>query len=167
MRISDWSSDVCSSDLLPLVMGKVDSLVIGNEPYFETREQDRDLDLNAFYETMAGRIIAYRSANCGSDCKTKLYMGALNRLDLKKNITPSTERWLAFVKATPAIEGVNIHPHVPKIELSKAFLDYILPRMRPEQTFIVTEFSLVGWWQQNRARPVAPIRRASVRERVC
>src|SRR3546814_12366801 len=28
--------------------------------------------------------------------------------------------------------------------------------MRPEQTFIVTEFSLVGWWQQNRARPVAP-----------
>src|SRR3546814_2124158 len=62
MRISDWSSDVCSSDL---VMGKVDILVIGNEPYFETREQDRDLDLNAFYETMAGRIIAYRSANCG------------------------------------------------------------------------------------------------------
>src|SRR3546814_15345641 len=101
-------------------------------------------------------------------------MGALNRLDLKKNITPSTERWLAFVKATPAIEGVNIHPHVPKIELSKAFLDYILPRMRPEQTFIVTEFSLVGWWQQNRARPVAPafadkyqIGRASCREGVC
>src|SRR3546814_17562417 len=59
-------------------------------------------------------------------------------------------------KATPAIEGVNIHPHVPKIELSKAFLDYILPRMRPEQTFIVTEFSLVGWWQQNLTRPVAP-----------
>src|SRR3546814_9686122 len=83
---------------------------------------------------MAGRIIAYRNANCGSGCKTKLYMGALNRLDLKKNITPSTERWLAFVKATPAIEGVNIHPHVPKIELSKAFLDYILPRMRLEQT---------------------------------
>src|SRR3546814_16976796 len=99
---------------------------------------------------MAGRIIAYRSANCGSDCKTKLYMGALNRLDLKKNITPSTERWLAFVKATPAIEGVNIHPHVPKIELSKAFLDYILPRMRPEQTFIVPEFSLVGWSSEER-----------------
>ncbi|SBV31549.1 conserved exported protein of unknown function [uncultured Sphingopyxis sp.] len=142
--------------VLPLVMGKVDILVIGNEPYFETREQDRDLDLNAFYEAMAGRIIAYRKANCGGDCKTKLYMGALNRLDLRKNITPSTERWLAFVKATPEIDGVNIHPHVPRIELSKAFLDYILPRMRPEQTFIVTEFSLVGWWQQNLAKPVAP-----------
>src|SRR3546814_10172757 len=102
MRISDWSSDVCSSDLtiftlkwpqndrdfpkagsaafareiarldavLPLVMGKVDILVIGNEPYFETREQDRDLDLNVFYEAMAGRIIAYRSATCGRDRKS-------------------------------------------------------------------------------------------------
>ncbi|AJA07309.1 hypothetical protein SKP52_01860 [Sphingopyxis fribergensis] len=142
--------------LLPLVMGKVDILVIGNEPYFETREKDRDLDLNAFYEVMAARVIAYRKAHCGANCKTRLYMGALNRLDLKKNITPSTERWLAYVKATPEIEGVNIHPHVPKIELSKAFLDYILPRMRPQQTFIVTEFSLVGWWQQNLQKPVAP-----------
>src|SRR3546814_13283902 len=76
--------------------------------------------------------------------------------DWSSDVCSSDLRWLAFVKATPAIEGVNIHPHVPKIELSKAFLDYILPRMRPEQTFIVTEFSLVGWWQQNRARPVAP-----------
>ena len=142
--------------VLPLVMGKVDILVIGNEPYFETREQDRDLDLNAFYEAMADRIITYRKASCGADCRTRLYMGALNRLDLKKNVTPSTERWLAFVKATPEIDGVNIHPHVPKIELSKAFLDYILPRMRPEQKFIVTEFSLVGWWQQNLQKPVAP-----------
>ncbi|WP_447761843.1 hypothetical protein [Sphingopyxis panaciterrae] len=142
--------------VLPLVMGKVDILVIGNEPYFETREQDRDLDLNAFYEAMAGRVIAYREANCTGSCKTRLYMGALNRLDLKKNITPSTDRWMAFVKATPEIDGVNIHPHVPKIELSKAFLDYVLPRMRPEQTFIVTEFSLVGWWQQNLQKPVAP-----------
>ncbi|MBJ7499561.1 MAG: hypothetical protein JHC57_07390 [Sphingopyxis sp.] len=154
---AEFAREVARLDaVLPLVMGKVDILVIGNEPYFETREQDRDLDLNAFYEAMAGRIIAYRKANCGGDCKTKLYMGALNRLDLRKNITPSTERWLAFVKATPEIDGVNIHPHVPRIELSKAFLDYILPRMRPEQTFIVTEFSLVGWWQQNLEKPVAP-----------
>ena len=142
--------------VLPLVMGKVDILVIGNEPYFETREQDRDLDLNVFYEALAKRIIAYRNANCGNDCKTRLYMGALNRMDLKKNRTPSTERWMAFVKATPEIDGVNIHPHVPSIELSRPFLDYIFARMRPEQKFIATEFSLVGWWQQNLDKPVAP-----------
>lgn len=142
--------------VLPLVMGKVDILVVGNEPYVESRVDDRDLDLNAFYEAMAKRVIDYRAKACPGICPTRLYMGALNRMDLKKNRTASTERWMAFVEATPEIDGVNIHPHVPKIELSKAFLDYILPRMRPEQTFIVTEFSLVGWWQQNMKGVVAP-----------
>jgi len=142
--------------LLPLVMGRVDILVIGNEPYIESREQDRDLDLNAFYEAMAGRVIAYRAKNCPGTCRTRLYMGALNRLDLKKNRTESTERWMAFVRATPEIDGVNIHPHVPNIEASRPFLDYILPRMRPEQKFLVTEFSLIWWWQSKMKQPVAP-----------
>jgi hypothetical protein len=134
--------------VLPLVMGKVDMLVIGNEPYIESRDQDRDLDLNAFYEAIAGRVIAYRKGYCAGACKTHLYMGALNRLDLKANQTASTERWMAFVRATPEIDGVNLHPHIPNIEASRAFLAYTLPRMRPEQKFIVTGFSLI-WWRQN------------------
>ena len=142
--------------VLPLAFGKVDFLVVGNEPYFESREKDRDLDLNAFYEAMAKRVIDYRTNACPGTCTTHLYMGALNRLDLKKNQTASTERWMAFVKATPELDGVNIHPHIPAIQASKPFLDYILPRMRPEQTFIVTEFSLVWWWQQNMKGVVAP-----------
>lgn len=142
--------------VLPLVMGKVDILEIGNEPYIESREQDRDLDLNVFYEAMAAHIIAYRAAHCPGACRTRLYMGALNRLDLKKNLTKSVERWMAYVKATPEIDGVDIHPHVPTIEASKPFLDYVLPRMRADQKFIVTEFSLVWWWQQNMQQPVAP-----------
>lgn len=142
--------------VLPLVMGKADIIVIGNEPYIESREEDRDLDLNAFYEAMAARVIAYRTAHCGAGCKTRLYMGALNRLDLRKRITPSTDRWLAFVKATPELAGVDIHPHINRIEDSKPFLDYILPRMRPDQTFLVTEFSLVWWWKTNMTKPVAP-----------
>ena len=142
--------------VLPLVVGKIDILVVGNEPYIESREQDRDLDLNAFYETIAKRVIDYRAKACPGDCKTRLYMGALNRMDLKKNQTASTERWMAFVKATPELDGVNIHPHIPAIEASKPFLDYILPRMRSEQTFIVTEFSLIWWWQQNMKGVVAP-----------
>src|SRR3546814_14431341 len=64
-------------------------------------------------------------------------------------ISASTERWMAFVKATPEIDGVNIHPHIPAIQASKPFLDYILPRMRPEPKFIVTVFSLVWGGQRN------------------
>ncbi|MFC4307743.1 arylsulfatase [Steroidobacter flavus] len=140
--------------VLPLVMGKVDILVIGNEPYIESREADRDFDLNAFYETMAARVIAYRAQKCGESCKTRLYMGALNRLDLEKNLTPSTDRWMEYVRATPEIDGVDIHPHLDSIEQSKPFLDYILPRMRAEQQFLVTEFSVVWWWKQNLTKPI-------------
>lgn len=143
-------------ELLPQVIGKVDMLVIGNEPYIESREVDRDLDLNAFYEAMAERVIAYRRVHCAHPCKTRLYMGALNRLDLLKNQTESTERWMQFVRDTPEIDGVNIHPHIPHLQASQPFLDYILPRMRPEQTFTVTEFSLIWWWERNMTEPVSP-----------
>lgn len=135
--------------VLPLVMGKVDMLVIGNEPFIESRKQDWNANFNAFYERLAKRVIDYRAQHCGVGCKTRLYMGALNHLERPAWRTPTTERWLAFVKATPEIDGVNIHPHIRAIEESRPFLDYILPRMRPEQTFIVTEFSLVWWWQAN------------------
>lgn len=140
--------------VLPLVMGKVDILVIGNEPYIESREADRDVDLNTFYEAMAARVIAYRAKHCVESCRTRLYMGALNRLDLKKNITPSTDRWMEYVRTTPEIDGVDIHPHIPSIEASRPFLDYILPRMRAEQKFLVTEFSLVWWWKENLTKPI-------------
>jgi hypothetical protein len=139
--------------VLPLVMGKVDMLVIGNEPYIESRREDRDLDLNTYYEALARRAIAYKQAHCASGCRTHLYMGALNRLDLEINRTPSTERWMAFVKATPEIEGVDIHPHLPDMEGSRAFVDYVVPRMRPDQKFIVTEFSIVRWWEQQMKAP--------------
>lgn len=135
--------------VLPLVMGKVDMLVIGNEPFIESRKQDWNANFNAFYERLAKRVIDYRAQHCGADCRTRLYMGALNHLERPAWRTATTERWLAFVKATPEIDGVNIHPHIRAIEESKPFLDYILPRMRPDQKFIATEFSLVWWWQAN------------------
>jgi hypothetical protein len=74
-------------------------------------------------------------------------MGALNRLDLPANRTPAVERYLAFVRETPEIEGVDLHPHVPDEARIQDFLDYTLPRLLPEQTFLVTEFSLVWYWQ--------------------
>jgi hypothetical protein len=135
--------------VLPLVMGKVDILEIGNEPYIESRPQDQNASLNTFYELMAARAMAYRAAHCPGACKTRFYMGSLTRLELKGSQTASTQRWMDFVKATPGIDGVDIHPHVTALEESKPFLDYALPRMRPDQRFIATEFSLVWWWKQH------------------
>ncbi|HWU95023.1 MAG TPA: hypothetical protein VN029_05460 [Sphingomonas sp.] len=135
--------------VLPLVMGKVDMLVIGAEPYVESRIADRDLDLNAFYEALAARVIAYRAANCPGSCRTRLYMGGLNRLDIKSNQTASTERWMAFVKATPELDGVSFRMHLPSLEASRAFVNYTTQRMRADQKFVVPEFSLIWWWMPN------------------
>jgi hypothetical protein len=45
--------------LLPRVVGDVDVLVVGNEPFLETREEDRDGGrLSDFYEAIARRVIA-------------------------------------------------------------------------------------------------------------
>ncbi|MBW4329940.1 hypothetical protein KY084_03500 [Stakelama sp. CBK3Z-3] len=143
-------------EVLPLVVGKVDILEIGNEPFIESLKEDRGADLNAFYETMARHVIQWRKAHCPTACATHLYMGSLTRLEFPKDQTATTERWMTFVKNTPEIDGVDIHPHVSDIAQSKAYLDYVLPRMRADQKFISTEFSLIWWWKQQMKKPVAP-----------
>ena len=135
--------------VLPLVLGTVDVVTIGNEPFIESRPAERDQRLNEFYETVARHVIETRAEICPGACPTHLYMGALNRLDLPANRTPSVERYLKFVRETPEIEGVDLHPHVPDEGRIQAFLDFTLPRLRPDQTFLVTEFSLVFYWQQH------------------
>lgn len=131
--------------VLPLVFGTVDVVTIGNEPFIESLPAERDEHLNDFYETIARHVIEARPANS----VTHLFMGALNRLDLPQNRTPAVERYLRFVRETPELEGVDLHPHVAEEAAIQAFLDYTLPRLRPGQTFLVTEFSLVWYWQQH------------------
>ena len=140
--------------VLPLVVGKVDILEIGNEPFIETPKDEQDRRLNTFYETMARRVIAYRTQHCPGACRTRLFMGALNRLNDPSWRTATTARWLDFVRRTPEIDGVDIHPHVRSLDDSQAFLDYVLPRLRPDQKFIATEFSLVWYWQRHLSDPI-------------
>lgn len=134
---------------LDAVLDKVDILTIGNEPFLETRQEDRGTRLNPFYEAVAAHIIAERERRFGNDSRTRLYMGALNRLEQPDQRTPAVDAWLAHVKATPQLDGVDIHPHVALIEHAKAYTDYVLPRIRADQRFLATEFSLVHWWKQH------------------
>lgn len=146
----EMSAELARLDrVLPLVLGTVDVVTIGNEPFIESMPNQRDERLNQFYETVANHVIETRAELCGVNCPTHLFMGALNRLDLPENRTPAVERYLAFVRETPEIEGVDLHPHVPDEARIQGFLDYTLPRLRPDQTFLVTEFSLVWYWQQH------------------
>lgn len=134
---------------LALVTGKVDVLVIGNDPFLEVPEKNRDDNFNAYYEAVARQVIAHRAKNCPGTCRTRLYMGAVIRLEMPAERGKVVERWMNFVKATPEIDGVAIQTHLAEVEESKAYLKYILPRMRPEQKFVVTDFSLVKTWTEN------------------
>jgi hypothetical protein len=136
--------------VLHVVLDSVDVLAIGNEPFIESRPRDRRSGaLNAFYENVAAHVIAYRKKHFPSSCRTRLYMGALNHLDQPGERTEATDRWLSFTRRTPEIEGVDIHPHVDAPEGVQAYLDYVLPRLRSDQKFLVTEFSLVNLWKQH------------------
>lgn len=135
--------------LLIAVMGRVDILVIGNEPFIESRPADRNENLNAFYEHIAKQVIKFRRDNCGADCPTQLYLGALNNLQRPGHQTPATDRWVRYAASEPDISGVDIHPHVASIEDSRPFVEYVLERLRDDQRFLATEFSLVHHWKRH------------------
>lgn len=61
--------------VLPLVLGTVDVVTIGNEPFIESMPLERDERLNQFYETVARHVIETRAELCGEDCPTHLFMG--------------------------------------------------------------------------------------------
>jgi hypothetical protein len=136
--------------VLQAVLNKIDIITIGNEPFIECEKEERDSpQLNAFYEAMAQHAIAVRGQKFASGCKTRFYMGALNHLDEPSWRTAATDRWMRFVHDTPGINGTDIHPHLPSPGAGKDYLDYILPKLRADQTFLATEFSLVLFYQQH------------------
>ncbi|MEU2374098.1 hypothetical protein [Streptomyces misionensis] len=143
--------------VLAAVLGKVDIVTIGNEPFYETSQADRTTSaINDFYEALARHAIRYRSTYFGTTCKTVFYMGALNGLEDPANQDAQTDRWMTFVAGNADIAGTDIHPHVAGIDAAQKYLDYILPHLRADQTFLATEFSLIQLWKQHMSDPVDP-----------
>lgn len=139
--------------VLAATVGTVDILVIGNEPFFETRPADRTSPrINRCYETLARYAIGYRERHGGA--RTAIYLGALTALDDPAARTPQTRRWLTFAYRTEGIAGVDIHPHVGAPDRVQRYLDYMLPALRGDQRFLATEFSLVLLWKRHLSDPV-------------
>jgi hypothetical protein len=133
--------------LLPVVLGKVDVLVIGNEPFIETKPDEPEEKLNVFYETMAGAVIDAWKAKGGASSSTRLFMGAFNRLDLPRKRTPGVDRMLHFIASRPDLSGADLHPHLPSLAANREMIDYVLAKLRPDQKFLATEFSVVWLWK--------------------
>jgi hypothetical protein len=142
--------------LLPVVMGKVDMLVIGNEPFIETQADQNGQPLIVFYETMAKDVIDYWRSHPEAARATQLYMGAFTRLDLPQNRTPAVQQMLRYIASHPELSGPDLHMHMPDFAACQTMLSYVLPWLRPDQKFLVTEFSLVLLWQQHLKDTVSP-----------
>ena len=142
--------------VLGVVTDKVNILVIGNEPFIEALPGHTDHRLNDFYEAMANKVITFISTTTSSKPNPKLFMGAFNRLDLPEKRTPAITRMLRFIASKPELAGVDIHPHMPTLEGHRSMLSYVLSFLRPDQRFLVTEFSLVWYWKQHLGDTISP-----------
>ncbi|MGP3985832.1 hypothetical protein [Streptomyces sp. 3N207] len=140
--------------VLDTAMGKVNILVVGNEPFIESRKQDWNGPLGDFYEKVAEHVLAYRAKHSGKTSRTRIYMGALNHLEKPEWRSRGAERWMEFTRKTDGIEGVDIHPHVAGLKDAKDYLDFVLPRLGGGQKFLVTEFSLVQLWSRHLSDPI-------------
>lgn len=141
--------------VLAAVMGKVDILVVGNEPWYECGGRDHTGNLNAFYEALAQDTITYRQRYAGAGARTQVYMGALTGIDDPAARTALTSRWMRFVHDNPSIAGTDCHPHVASLADGRSYADYIVPRLRPDQKYLATEFSLVKLFQRHLSDPVS------------
>jgi hypothetical protein len=142
--------------VLPVLLGKVDILVVGNEPFIETLSTQSGQPLIAFYQTMANDVIAYWNSHPDAARATQIYMGAFTRLDLPQNRTASVQWMLGYIAAHQELSGPDLHMHMPDFAANQLMLSYVMPWLRPDQKFLVTEFSLVLLWQQHLSDPVSP-----------
>jgi hypothetical protein len=140
--------------VLDMVMNKMSIVVVGNEPFIESRKQDWNGPLGDFYEKAARHVLAYRTERFPKKCRTRLYMGALNHLEKPQWRGKGAERWMEFARKTDGIEGVDIHPHVTSLQDAKKYLDFVVPRLRKDQKFLATEFSLVQLYEQHLSDPI-------------
>ena len=126
--------------VLPVVLGKVDILVIGNEPFIETESTQSGQPLVAFYQAMGNAVISYWNSHPDAARATQLYMGAFTRLDVPQNRTASVQWMLGYIASHQELSGADLHMHMPDFAANQLMLSYVLPWLRPNQKFLVTNF---------------------------
>ena len=138
------------------LLGKVwmatDIIVVGNEPFIESRKTERDERLVAFYSEIAKEVNSFKKGQgigngMGKGVKDiPIYLGAFNNLYLNGWRTPAVEQMLKFAESQPWIAGVDLHIHHSGIRQVNRAMNYANNRIRPDQRIIITEYSLMKHW---------------------
>jgi hypothetical protein len=146
--------------LLDVVWNKTDILVIGNEPFIESKKSERGIQLVQFYERIAKFIKQYetklfKEKQSDSSKKSKdykaikpIYIGAFNNLYLNSWQTNAVNRLLKFAESSPWIAGIDLHIHHNRLKQLGEALNYVTNRIRDDQKIIITEFSVVKYFKK-------------------
>ena len=143
-------------ELLETVWPETSILVIGNEPFIESKKGERGERLVAFYREIAQVVREFRENRGGElgNGDLPIYVGAFNNLYLQGWQTEGVDDLFAFVRDEPWIAGVDLHIHHGGTKQMNDFLDYASDRIRDDQRMLITEFSLVKHWKNKSKEPI-------------
>lgn len=116
-----------------------DIIVVGNEPFIESKRDERGDKLIAFYKKVANYVNSYRES---SDRDIPIFVGAFNNLYLDGWRTQAVNDLFSFANSNSWIAGVDLHIHYASIEQLDEFISYANLRIRNDQRILISEFSL-------------------------
>jgi hypothetical protein len=140
--------------LLAAIYPDCDLLVVGNEPFIESKTTERDSNLVNYYTSAAQVVKAFKDTQTR---KIPLYIGAFNNLWLTSWQTQATAGLIAFAYNTPWIAGIDLHIHQSSLTDIDGVFSYVNPRIRTGQKILITEFSLKDLWKQHNTDPIPTI----------
>ncbi len=125
--------------LLNKIWTYTDIIVIGNEPFIESKPDERGDQLIDFYEEIGHYINNYRENN---NHDIPIYVGAFNNLYLDGWRTETANKMFSFANSNSWVAGVDVHIHHAGIDQINDFLDYTTHRINENQKVLISEFSL-------------------------
>lgn len=137
-----------------------DVLVCGNEPFIESKIDQRDSRLVNFYEAAALKLNVFLSKQTR---QIPLYLGAFNNLWKPSWQTPAVVSLLQFASASSWLAGIDLHIHHTELSDIDGAFEYVNPRIRDDQQILVTEFSLKNEWKLHLKDPIPRIMSAKYR----
>lgn len=134
--------------LLPIVMPATDVIVPGNEPILEALKVDKDSQrLVDFYKAVAKHTHTYIMKH---DRDTPIFIGSFSNPYMQsRRSNKAYDKLLRFAAGTGWVQGVDIHIHHSNNKQIYEALNYITSRIRSDQEIIISEFSLVFWWDKH------------------
>lgn len=141
--------------LLQVVLPRTDVITPGNEPIIEAPKRARDSQrLVDFYEAVAKHTHAYIKEH---DLHIPIYIGSFTRpYSPNRRSIPAYEDLLSFAKNTEWVSGVDIHIHHSNSRALSKSMNYISKSIRDNQRIIITEFSLIWWWNRHVGDNLSP-----------